>query len=147
MQRRSRGRWVLAAFVALAGCTSVTVNPIDSSLELTHVCIHENPKVQVDDFVSTIRARLSHHSITSQVFRGEVPDTCEYILSYTALRSWDLVPYLSHAELYLNRGGRQIASGVFHLRGKGGYALTKYSGTATKMDPVVDQLVGAAPAK
>jgi len=34
----------------------------------------------------------------------------------------------------------------YHLRGGGGYALTKYEGTGTKMKPVMDQLLAEYPA-
>ena len=124
------------------GCTTIQVEPPDSALAVEHICIQENPAVQVADFVDVIRGRLEYHQITTEVFSGSAPDGCQYILTYTALRSWDLSAFLSHAEVYLSRDGRQVAKGVFHLRGKGGYALTKYNSTKQKMDPVVDQLLG-----
>ncbi len=92
-----------------------------------------------------IRARLAYHEVTTKVFSGVAPAGCQYVLTYTALRSWDLTPFLSHAEVYLSRDGQQVASGVFHLRGKGGLTLTKYNSTKQKMDPVIDQLIGRAP--
>ncbi len=105
----------------------------------------QNPAVQVADFVEVIRARLSYHGIRTDVFSGAASARCQYVLTYTALRSWDLTPYMSHAEVYLSHDGRQVAAGTFHLRGKGGYALTKYDSTKKTMDPVIDQLIGAAP--
>lgn len=50
-------------------------------------------------------------------------------------------PYLSHAELRLEKGGHRIAYAEYHLRGKGGLSLSKWQGTKTKMDPVIDQLL------
>ena len=134
----------LALFGTL-GCTTIQVQSIESGLAPQHICIRDNPAVQVSDFVEVVRARLTYHHITTEVFTGAAPAQCQYVLTYTALRSWDLKPYLSHAEVYLTYDGRQVASGTFHLRGKGGYALTKYNGTKKKMDPVIDQLIGAAP--
>ena len=134
----------LASLVG-AGCTSIQVQPLDSTTALSHICIQDNPAVLVADFVAVIRARLTYHDITTEVFSGATPAGCSYVLTYTALRSWDLAPYLSHAEVYLSSNGQQVAKGIFHLRGKGGYALTKFNGTKKKMDPVVDQLIGAAP--
>jgi hypothetical protein len=63
-------------------------------------------------------------------------------LTYTALRSWDFKPYLSHAELRLWRDGLQIGAADYHLRGKGGFSFAKWQGTKAKMDPVIDQLLG-----
>lgn len=51
--------------------------------------------------------------------------TIWYKMAYTALRSWDFVPYLPHAELRLFEDKKKIAYGEFHLNGKGGLALTK----------------------
>jgi hypothetical protein len=62
-------------------------------------------------------------------------------LTYTALRSWDFKPYLSHAELRLWKGGRQIGYAEYHLNGGGGLDLGKWRGTKAKMDPVIDKLL------
>ena len=133
----------LAAFsvIALAGCTSVTVKPVDPSLSLKMVCIQENPKVMVDDFVTVLRDGFDRHAIATEVHSGQMPPQCEYVLTYTALRSWDMATYLSHAELRIEKAGRQIAYAEYHLNGKGGLSLTKWAGTKSKMDPVIDQLL------
>jgi hypothetical protein len=109
---------------------------------MNHVCIQQNPKVQVDDFVPVLRDGLSRHGVSSEVFAGQAPEHCEFIVTYTALRSWDFSPYLSHAEIRVERSGLQIGYGEFHLRGKGGYSMYKWQDTKTKMDPVIDQLFG-----
>ena len=105
------------------------------------MCIEINPKVLVTDFVDVVGEGFQRHGIETQTFLGEPPDECEYILTYTALRSWDITPYLSHAELYLTHNGATVASAEYHLRGKGGYSVTKFQGTKKKMDPVIDQLL------
>ena len=137
---------VCAIVFLFVGCTSIQVEPLDPAVTLEHVCIQHNPAVQVADFIVVIRSRLAYHQISTEVFSGVAPVGCPYILTYTARRSWDLTAFLSHAEVYLSREGRQVASGVFHLRAAGGYDLTKYNGTKKKMDPVIDQLIGAEPA-
>jgi hypothetical protein len=119
------------------------VQPLNESLAPSIVCIQENPKVQVSDFLQVLQTGFSRHGIATEVFTGDVPQTCEYVLTYTALRSWDLTPYLSHAELHLSRNGRSVARAEYHLRGKGGFSLMKYQGTKKKMDPVIDQLLEA----
>ena len=132
---------VASAFV-LYGCTSIRVRPVDPSIGVKHVCIQNNPKVIVADFVPVLRDGFNRHGISTEVYSGEAPDQCKFILTYTALRSWDFAPYLSHAELRLEtRGGNQIAYAEYHLRGKGGFSLMKWQGTRTKMDPVIDELL------
>ena len=124
----------------LLSCTSITVRPVESRSQMTHVCIKHNPKVLVDDFVPVVRDGLSRHGVSSEEFSGNALPHCEFILTYTALRSWDLAPYLSHAEIRVERNGLQIGYGEFHLRGKGGFSMFKFQDTKTKIDPVIDQL-------
>ncbi|HEY3276759.1 MAG TPA: Sbal_3080 family lipoprotein [Syntrophorhabdaceae bacterium] len=106
-----------------------------------HVCIQHNPKVRVDDFLDVLKKGFDRHQISSEVFSGEAPAQCEYILTYTALRSWDWSPYLAHAELSLKDKNREVARAVYNH--EGGLSLMKWQQTKTKMDPVIDELLGA----
>lgn len=51
------GYFAMALFDALlAGCTSVEVRSVDAGLHsIDHVCIKENPRVKVADFVTSWR--------------------------------------------------------------------------------------------
>jgi len=133
---------ILAILLAV-GCTSITVRPIGTSDRMGHVCIERNPDVLVEDFVPVVRNGLARHGVSSEEFVGPPPAQCDSILTYTALRSWDMSPYLSHAEIRVVRDGREVGYGEFHLRGKGGYSVYKWQGTREKMDPVIDRLFGA----
>ena len=127
----------------LSACTSVTVRRPDPNFVIKNVCIQENPKVWVSDFLPVLKNRFTRHGIATTVYSGTTkPAGCEYVLTYTALQSWDLETYLSHAELWLEKDGRQIGYAEYHLIGKGGLDLTKFDGTKTKMDPVIDELLG-----
>lgn len=128
----------------LSGCTSIKVEPVSNEYSIKHICIQNNPRVIIDGFINTVEDRFQYHGISTEIL-DLVPETCEYKLTYTALRSWDLAPYLSHAELRLFKDNRRIAYGEFHLNGKGGFALTKFNSIKTKMDPVVDEMLGKAP--
>jgi hypothetical protein len=133
----------LFSFLALvlAACTTVTVRPLDPSLHIGYVCIEDNPKVTVEDFQRVLRDGFDRHGIASEVATGQRLDECEYILTYTALRSWDFTTYISHAELRLERAGRQIAYAEYHLKGKGGLSLNKWGDTREKIDPLIDELL------
>lgn len=131
----------LLLIVAASGCTSVQVKPIDPAAQMLHVCIRDNPKVTIDDFVPVLREGFDRHAISTEVFSGERPARCEYILTYTARRSWDMATYLSQASLQIDKAGRIVASAEYRLRGKGGLSLTKWQGTKAKMDPVIDELI------
>lgn len=134
---------LIAIVLLVVGCTSIQVQPLERSANLTHICIKENPKVIVSDFLTVLRDGFDRHGISSVVFNGEIPAGCEYVCTYTALQSWDFSTYLSHAELRLESKGRKVAYAEYHLNGKGGLSLMKWQGTKTKMDPVIDELLKA----
>ena len=131
-------------FISLfvSACTSVQVKPLDKKHSITHICIKNNPRVKVTSFLSVIRNGFDDHGISSTMFDGAAPDDCQYILTYTALRSWDISTYLSHAELRLeDREGKRLAYAKYHLKGKGGLSLMKWASVESKMKPVIDELL------
>ncbi|MDN6298077.1 MAG: Sbal_3080 family lipoprotein [Halomonas sp.] len=125
-----------------AGCTSIQVQPIDSSLNPDKICIEENPKVIVRDFLDVVTDRIEYHGIHTEIYNKDIPEDCEYTMTYTALKTWDMGTYLHHAELRLSKNGDKVGYAEYHLNGKGGLSLTKWKGTKSKMDPVVDELLG-----
>jgi len=132
---------LLSVIILFAGCSAIDVKQVDSSHNIDHVCIEDNPKVIVADFVSTVEDVFHDHGITTEVYSGNMPDNCAFKLTYTALRSWDFSPYLSHAELRLFKGRERIGYAEYHLKGKGGFALNKWASVESKMTPVVNQLL------
>ncbi|MFT3763848.1 MAG: hypothetical protein QM761_14805 [Pseudoxanthomonas sp.] len=76
-----------ACALLLGGCTSVEVRKASPSLEMTHLCIQQNPAVTVPDFVSVLRDGISRNGLTSEVFAGARPAHCAFVLTYTARRS------------------------------------------------------------
>ena len=131
----------LTLMTAVAGCTAIAVRPVEQAPEMTHVCIHENVRVQVTDFLPVLQEGLSRHGFSSETFVGRKPPHCEFTMTYTARRSWDMAPYLSQAEIWIWRDRAEIGHAEYRLRGKGGYSMYKWQGTKVKMDPVIDQLL------
>ena len=110
-------------------------------MEIRQVCIRKNPKVLVTDYLEVIQDGFDRHGIVSKVILPDEPADCPYVVTYTALRSWDIVPYLSYAEVTITRDGKQVAQAVYHLRGKGGLSPLKWAETKEKMGPVMDELL------
>ena len=133
--------FTLAAAFIFTGCTSITVKPASLEAQLKHVCIERNPKVMVGDFLNVLQEGFERHGISTEVYDGERPVQCDAVMTYTALRNWDMAPYLSEAELNLQKEGKLLASAKYYLKGKGGFSLMKFQGTRKKMDPVIDQLL------
>ncbi len=131
----------LPVIIVVSACTSITAQSVDPALNVQHVCIQENKAVIIDDFVEYLQDDFARYGITTEVIGNQRPRHCEYVLSYTALRSWDITPYMSTADLTLTRGGQRVGSANYYLKGKGGFALTKFASTESKLDNVVDQLL------
>ena len=138
-------RLLFFSIALLSACTFVQVKPVDDSrFKLVHVCIQQNAQVIISDFVQVLREGFERHGLTTELVRDNgntLPRSCEYVLSYTARQSWDFSPYLSTAHLELRRGNELVARADYHLRAKGGLTLTKWSGTASKMNPVIDRML------
>lgn len=128
--------------ISVSACTSVKVQELNSGEhQVHHVCIEQNPKVIVERFPQVIEDGFQRHGITSEVYKGEKPSHCEYSLTYTALKTWDMGAYLHHAEMRLFKNKTKIAYAEYHLNGKGGLALNKWAGVDSKMDPVINKLL------
>ena len=79
------------------------------------------------------------HGIETEIYEGSTPAHCEYVVTYIAGRSWDITPFMNHAELRLTNNGKTI--GIATYRHGGGFGLNKWASTETKMTPVIDELL------
>lgn len=134
--------FVVVSLAVMQGCTSVIVDPIDESYGVHHVCIEENQKIVFDGFIKGIESIIHGFGITPVLYARGVPSTCEYVVKYTATRSWDLRPYLSHAEVRVFKNEKIIGYAVYHLTGEGGFSPAKYDSVEQKMKPVLIRLFG-----
>jgi len=137
---------IFSALVALtgAGCSVRNVRPVDAhAYPITVVCIQENPKVVVPEFVTVIEEGFARHGIRSRRVHTPAPADCEYTVSYTARQSWDFVPYLRSAELRLAHGDETIGTATYYHRR--GLAPSKWAGARSKMAPVMDELLSGFP--
>lgn len=133
------------AFISANSCTSINIRPVRTTFELQHVCIENGEKTCFDgQMIGVIRDGFERHSITTQVYSGNLPPECQYYLSYMCERTWDLATYLKHAEMRLYQGRNQIGYAEYHLKGGGGLSLMKWQSTKTKIDPVIDELLSGS---
>lgn len=131
----------LLGALALGGCTSMSVNHIDSAkLKTETICIEDNPKVTIPDFNRYLEHGFARHQIQTRTYGlGIVPDTCPYTLKYTALRSWDFTTYLSFVRLELFTPSQEKAADVEWTQG--GAALNKWRSSESKVYDLIDQLL------
>jgi hypothetical protein len=137
----------LLLFVAVAsvGCTSVTVAPLEPGVK--EVLVRENPKVSMDGFLPYVRKNFESRGIPTRVIKESDAAGDAYVVTYTALRSWDITTYLSYAEFWIHHRSDLVGHAQYRLRGKGGLALTKFQHVETKLDPVFDELLNHYPAR
>ena len=135
----------LALFVSfvLVGCTSVTVQPMNPGVK--EVLVRENPKVSMGGFLPYVRKSFESRGIATRVITEADAAGDAHVVTYTALRSWDLTTYLSSAEFWVHHRSDLVGHAEYHLRGKGGFALTKFQHVETKLDPVFDELLANYP--
>jgi len=131
-----------AAFASV-GCTSVTVQPLKPGVK--EVLVRENPKVSMGGFLPYVRKSFESLGIATRVITEADAAGDAYVVTYTALRSWDLTTYLSSAEFWVHHRSDLVGHAEYHLRGKGGFALTKFQHVETKLDPVFDELLANYP--
>jgi hypothetical protein len=137
-------RYVLFSIILIlaSGCTKIAVRPVDSTLDINHVCIQDCADKCFDGrMLSIIQDGFQRHGITTEVYKGELPSECKYNLTYYCEITWDMAVYLHHAEFRLYHGKSQIGNAEYHLSGKGGFSLNKWASTKSKIDPVIDELL------
>jgi hypothetical protein len=136
---RILGPLLLLLAAGFVGCTSVTVAPLKPGVP--EVLVRENPKVSMAGFLPYVRKNFESRGIPTRVIKESDAAGDAYVVTYTALRSWDLTTYLSQAEFWIHHRSDLVGHAEYHLRGKGGLALTKFQHVETKLDPVFDELL------
>lgn len=132
----------------LVGCTSIQINNTTgfNPDSIKQVCIVHNPKVIIRDFDKLVEKSFARYNIDSKTVRNNDDlSLCQTTLNYTALRSWDFAPYMVSAQFNLLQNGRQVSEASFRLKGNGGLALNKWRSTETKINELVDELLGKTP--
>jgi hypothetical protein len=85
------------------------------------------------------------HGIAVQMLPASASAGDLHVVDYTARRTWDIVTFLSEAEITITHRGDRVGYAEYYLRGKGGFALTKYQDVDTKINPVMDELLANYP--
>ena len=137
---------VAVCIVLVTGCASTAVvEPVDAKAhQIEQVCIVENPKAEVADLVVVLEAGFARHNIrTAKYEKSRLPANCEYTLTYIARQEWDLATFMSFAQLQIHHAGRVIASAEYD---HSGFDTDKWRRTATKIDPLIDELLAGFPA-
>lgn len=130
--------------ISITGCTSIQVKNSEGfqPQAVKQICVINNPKVIIAGFNDSIVRSFARYNINARIYpETSKPTLCETTMDYTALRTWDVVTYMSYAKFTLMKEGRIVSEAEFRLKGNGGLALNKWRSTDTKIDELVDQLI------
>lgn len=127
----------------LDGCNSYRVTALPYDANLKGVVVVDNPKVRDGHFVPVLERAFAERGF--RVRHGAATDAAgdEAVITYSALRSWDIVPYLADADVVISKNGVQKASGHYHHTG-GSLSLdvfTKWRGDEYKMADLYDKML------
>lgn len=135
---------VVSLLIILSGCTQINVRKIDSKkYAIKHVCIKENQKVNINDFINVLEEKFFEYGITSEVYEERTaPTSCKYIVKYTAKQSWDISHYIGYAEINIYDDRRKIGGATYKQSGgSASLSLNKWGTTLEKIGPVLDNLL------
>lgn len=122
----------------------MNVHALPDVQSVKEVYIVENPKVSVDDFLAVLTSDFENHGIGVREGSEEGAPSHGYVVRYVAYRKWDLKPYMTDASIDVSKDGLRIAHADYHLVNGGGLDLGKFAGTRSKIDPIIDELLGGA---
>jgi hypothetical protein len=113
--------------------------PLAPNKKMSEICIHENPNVEITDFLSVLQEGIRLNGLQSAIYY-EIPSTCAYVLEYMAIDRGAPKPYMIVADVKLYEGRELVGSVGYRLRegvfDDGG----KWDSTKEKLDPLLDAL-------
>ena len=133
----------MIVMLIFSGCGSKSVKPLNPKYNVSHVCIQNNPKVKVTEFLPIVENVFNDWGISTEVYDGSnLPDYCMVKMKYTATKSWDVTPYLSYARVVLYKDKKTIGKAEYKLVGGSmSLDLSKWASVESKMRPVLEELL------
>ena len=132
------------ALFLLQACSikqSISKLPESSMEKMDEICIIENPKVK-KSFLPVYTDALKKNGISTKTLAPSSNTAdCDFTSTYTALWSWDLVIYMSYAELNIYEKGGLAGNAVYDSR-SGSANMGKFIDVDNKVNELVDGMLG-----
>ncbi|ENV48305.1 hypothetical protein P255_01186 [Acinetobacter brisouii CIP 110357] len=138
-------KFIILTALILSGCATTQVSPLNlnANEKIKRICIEHNSRVVVNGFEDIVINRLEDNGISTETYiKGNKPSYCEYSIKYVAYQKWDFSMVLTQAELRLYKRDSKIADAEYKLHAGGLLNPTKYKSNESKINPLVDQLIG-----
>lgn len=133
----------LLLLAGLGGCTiTQTGQPVSlGERDAKQMCVVEDPRV-FEEFLPAYRTALERKGFSVTILKPGSPVTsCPLTSTYTALRSWDFVTYMSHAVIVVYRNGTKAGEALYDAPGSTLSMNPRiYDSTESKVDTMVEQL-------
>ncbi|MEY4720233.1 MAG: hypothetical protein RL563_2851 [Pseudomonadota bacterium] len=120
------------------GCSiKNTVIPVEK--QLSELCIKNNKKVLMEGFLPELIKQIEQNNIKTVLIEEFDKVSCPNSMEYTANWRWDLVMYLTYAELRVYESDTLLGKGIYDATW-GGARLDKFGKTENKLKPITDEL-------
>jgi hypothetical protein len=134
----------IAALLLLGQCViSKGVTPARISPDVKFIYIVRNDAVLMGGLLPEIEKQLQTMGYQTRVV-ATPPSGDGYYLTYTANWTWDFAMVLTYFTATLNQNGNALGTARYDSRG-GGLNFGKFGPTASKIRPLLHQLMGKAP--
>lgn len=126
----------------LSGCVSSPwrVSSKPTLQPVQHVCIRQNDRVTISDFVPVLQERLADHGITSHVLAPGTPSHCQTTLTYVAIQYREIKESLIYARIQLRQDGKEVSTGEYKYNG--GWD-DRWKSTTYKVNPIIDGMLAS----
>ena len=108
------------------------------------ICVEINPRVIEKDVLTAIELGIVRNGYRAKIYET-IPSTCPFRLWYVAHQKWDFRTFLSDAQVRLFKDDELIGSVVYEtpsgIFGGGGANPAKWGSTASKLGPLLDELL------
>ena len=136
----------LSLVILLTGCAIEQRVERSESFAEKEICVIENPDVPASFLEAYERALLKRGYSVRRMASSSTLRACPITSTYTGNWSWDILLYMSYANLRLYKVGREIAS-VTYDSTQGGHNFGKFINADSKIDEMTNQLVSQEPVK
>lgn len=136
----------LVASLALmvSACTTMHVKPAHINTNKgtsQRICIQSNDRVYAG-FLPALRKVIEAEGYQTIMYDDQYelsPSFCDASMTYTARRSWDVMPFLASVQLEVfDLNGNKL--GDANYRVSNGLNMTKFQSEETKLMPLIEQL-------
>lgn len=136
-------KWLfcIASALFMVACSShnfansISIDELD---KINEVCIVKNPKVRINKIDIEFEKSLKARGINTKIIDRKDIDKCEYYLSYTGTRLWDVVTFINFAEVYLFKNKKEIANATYIA---GNMSMKKFRSTTEVVQILVESML------